>query len=451
MSKTVDMSSHFTVPGLLKVTAPSMAMMLFTSVYGIVDGLFISNFAGKTAFAAVNLIMPFIMILACVGFMAGAGGNEVVSKTRGEGDSERANSRFSLVVYFTAAVGVAFAVIGFFAMEWVARALGADDDMVGWCVLYGRISMISLPAFMLQYAFQTFFNTAGKPNLGLAVTVAAGCANILLDALFVGLFGWGVAGAAAATVITEFVGGAIPLVYFLMPNSSYLRLGKAKLEWGVLGHTFLNGSSEMVSNIAISVVSIAYNFQLMSFYGENGVAAYGAIMYVCFIFEAVFMGYAVGAAPLMSYQHGAENHAEMNSLWRKSLALQLAFGLAMFALAEALSDPLSYIYTGYDQDLYALTVLGFRLYSFAYLFSGFSIYGSSLFTSLGNGLVSALISFLRTLVFEIVAIMVLPMIFGAESLWLAWATSEVLALSLTFGFMMYLGKTYGYRRLSGER
>ena len=440
------MSKHFTMPRLLRVTGPSIAMMLFTSIYGIVDGLFVSNFAGKTAFAAVNLIMPFIMILGCTGFMIGSGGSELVAKTRGMGDDKKANERFSLMVYFALALGIVLALIGFFTMEPVARLLGAGDNMLDLCVLYGRISMVSLPAYMLQYAFQAFFNTAGKPKLGLAVTVIAGCMNIVLDAVFVGVFGWGVMGAAWATVITEFVGGFIPIIYFARPNSSALRLGRTVLDWRAIGGACFNGSSEMMSNIAQSVVSMLYNFQLMALYGEDGVAAYGACMYICFVFLAVLMGYAVGTAPLMSYQHGAKNYEEMNSLWKKSLAFMAIFGIAMFVLAELCAGPFAYIYTGYDEGLYNLTKYAFHLFSVAYLICGFSMYGSSLFTSLGNGLVSALIAFLRVLVFEAIAIFVLPMLFGPAAIWLSWTVGELLALALTFGFMFGLGKTYGYRK-----
>ena len=434
---------------LLRFVAPSVAMMVFTSIYSVVDGLFVTNFVGKTAFAAVNLIMPFIMILGTLGFMMGAGGSALVAKTRGEGDDARANAYFSMIVYVTLGAGALLALVGFAFMEDVARLLGANGDMLPVCVLYGRISMLSLPLFMLQYTFQVLASTAGKPKVGLYTTLASGISNMVLDFVFIAVLGWGVAGAAAATVIAEYVGGLAPLVYFARSNESYLKLGRPALDLRALGKTCANGSSEMMASIAMSVVSVVYNLQLMAFLGEDGVAAYGVIMYAFMIFAAIFEGYCMGCAPLMSYQHGARNTSEMRSLLAKSLRVVACGGIVMFALAELLAAPLAQIFTGYDAGLFALTVHAFRVYAFALFFMGVSMYGSSLFTALGNGLVSALIAFLRTLVFEVGAVLLLPLVMGADGIWYSVIVAELVSFALTIVLLFWLSPYYGLRGEKG--
>jgi putative MATE family efflux protein len=441
----VDMSAHFTVPQLLRYVAPSVAMMVFTSVYSVVDGLFVTNFVGKTAFAAVNLIMPFIQILGTLGFMMGAGGSALVAKTRGEGDDARANALFSLIVYVTLAAGAVLALVGFACMESVARLLGASEDMLPLCSLYGRISMLSLPLFMIQYALQVMASTAGKPKVGLYATLASGCTNMALDLLFVGVMGWGVAGAAAATVASEYLGGMLLLAYFARPNTSALRLGRATFDLRALAKTCANGSSEMMASIAMSVVSVVYNLQLMAYLGEDGVAAYGVIMYAFMIFAALFEGFCMGSAPLMSFQHGARNTGEMRSLLGKSLRIVVAGGVAMFAVAELCAVPLARIFTGYDASLCTLTVHAFRIYAFALFFMGISMYGSSLFTAVGNGFVSALIAFLRTLVFEVGAVLLLPLVVGADGIWYSVIVAEVVSVSLTLSLLWWLSPSYGLR------
>lgn len=445
----VDMRQHFSVPMLLRFVAPSVAMMVFTSIYSVIDGLFVTNFVGKTAFAAVNLIMPFIMILGTLGFMMGAGGSALVAKTRGEGDDARANAYFSMIVYVTLGAGALLALVGFAFMEDVARLLGANGDMLPVCVLYGRISMLSLPLFMLQYTFQVLASTAGKPKVGLYTTLASGISNMVLDFVFIAVLGWGVAGAAAATVIAEYVGGLAPLVYFARNNESYLKLGRPALDLRALGKTCANGSSEMMTSIAMSVVSVVYNLQLMAFLGEDGVAAYGVIMYAFMIFAAIFEGYCMGCAPLMSYQHGARNTSEMRSLLAKSLRVVACGGIVMFALAELLAAPLAQIFTGYDAGLFALTVHAFRVYAFALCFMGISMYGSSLFTALGNGLVSALIAFLRTLVFEVGAVLLLPLVMGADGIWYSVIVAELVSFALTIVLLFWLSPYYGLRGEKG--
>ena len=451
MSKIVDMSVHFTTKDLLRYTAPAMAMVVFTSIYGIVDGFFISNYAGKTAFAAVNLIMPFIMILGTLGFMMGTGGGAIVAQARGEGDDAKANSSFSTIIWASLIAGLVLAALGFFLMEPVALVLGASSEMLGDCVLYGRISMISLAFFILQFAFQPLFATAGKPKLGFAVTVASGLTNIVLDWLLVGVLGLEVVGAAGATVASELLGGIVPLVYFLRPNSSFLRLGKPKADFRLLGRVCVNGSSEMVASIAMSLVSMLYNFQLMAYLGEGGVSAYGVIMYVGMIFGALLEGYCMGSAPLMSFQHGAGNGQEKRSLLRHGFGIMEVTGLVMFAAAELFCPAFSQLFVGYDESLLELTVYAFRIYSLCLIFLGITFFGSSTFTALGNGAVSAVISFSHTIVFECGSVIVLPLLFGIDGIWYSVSVAEVASTILTIILLSTFGRRYDLRPFFRER
>ncbi len=440
----IQLSDHFTYKKLLRFTLPSIIMMVFTSIYGVVDGFFVSNFVGKTPFAAVNFIMPFLMILGAVGFMFGTGGSALIAMTMGTGDKEKANRIFSMLVYVSAAGSVVISLLGILFLRPVASLMGAEGELLDNCVLYGRIILAALPAFILQYEFQSFFVTAQKPQLGLAVTMAAGIANMVLDALFVALFQWGLVGAAAATACSQAVGGIFPVVYFWRPNTSILRLVKTKFDAGSLLKACTNGSSELMSNISMSLVSMLYNVQLMKYAGEDGVAAYGVLMYVNMIFLAAFIGYSVGAAPVISYHYGAGNHGELQGLFRKSMVLTGMFSVGMLALGEALARPLSLIFVGYDRELLDLTLRGFLIYSFSFLFAGLAIFGSSFFTALGNGLVSALISFLRTLVFQMAAVLTFPLVWGIDGIWMSIVAAECLATVVTILFLAGKRKKYHY-------
>lgn len=440
----IQLSEHFSYRKLLQFTLPSIIMMVFTSIYGVVDGFFVSNYAGKTQFAAVNLIMPFLMILGTIGFMFGTGGSALVSKTMGEGKIEKAKQIFSQLIYASILLGVLFSVAGIFFLRPVSRALGAEGEMLEYCVLYGRIILCALTAFILQNEFQSFFVAAEKPQLGLFVTVIAGVANMILDALFVAVFKWGIVGAALATAISQILGGVLPLLYFFKPNGSALRLIKSRFETKVLLRACTNGSSEMMSNLSMSLVSMLYNMQLMKFAGENGVAAYGVLMYVNFIFLAIFIGIGVGSAPIVSYHYGAENHVELKSLRRKSTVIILSFSAAMFALAQLLALPLSQIFVGYDGELLAMTCRAFRFCSFMFLFAGINIYGSAFFTALNNGLVSALISFLRTLVFQVAAVLIFPIFLELDGVWLSVVAAEILSAFVTIAFLIGLKGKYHY-------
>lgn len=440
----IQLSDHFTYKKLIQFTVPSVAMMIFSSIYGVVDGFFVSRFAGKTPFAAVNFIMPFLMILGAFGFMMGTGGSALISKTLGEKDRERANKLFSMFIYITVVGGILIAVLGILLIRPIAIWLGAEGAMLEDCIVYGRVILVALPLFMLQMEFQSFFVTAEKPQLGFWSTVAAGVANMVLDALFMAVFKWGVVGAALATAISQSIGGLIPMFYFARPNSSLLRLGKPYFNGKALLRACTNGSSELMSNISMSVVGMLYNMQLMKFAGEDGVAAYGVLMYVNFIFISVFIGYAVGTAPVIGYHYGAQNHGELKSLLRKSLCVISVTSVAMLALGLALAYPLANLYVGYDEALMALTLRGFYICSFSFLFSGFAIYGSSFFTALNNGPISALISFLRTLVLQTVAVLAFPLIWGIDGIWFSVVAAELMAAVISLLFVIGLRKKYHY-------
>lgn len=445
MSKTpIQLSDHFTCGRLIRFTLPSITMIIFTAIYGVVDGFFVSNYAGKTPFAAVNLIIPVLLILGSVGFMFGTGGGALIAKTMGQGDRQRANNIFSLIVYASAACGVVLAALGFLILRPAAVLMGAEGELLEQALIYGRINLIALPFYVLQYEFQCLFATAEKPRLGLFVTVAAGVANMVLDALFVGVFSWGAAGAAAATAISQCIGGVVPLIYFARPNSSLLRLGKCRLDLRALGKTCSNGSSEFMSNVSMSLVSMLYNVQLMKYAGEDGISAYGVLMYVSMVFQAIFVGYSVGVAPIESYHLGAENHRELRGLLRRSLGLLAACAVCMFAAGQVLAAPLSRLYVGYDPGLFEMTSHAFGIFSFSFLFSGFAIYGSSFFTALNDGLTSASIAFLRTLVFQVGAVLTFPLLWKLDGIWLSIVAAEVMAVITTAIFLVVGRKRYGY-------
>ena len=440
----IKLSDHFSYQWLLRFVFPSIVMMIFTSIYGVVDGLFVSNFVGKTPFAAVNLIMPVLMAVGALGFMIGTGGSAIVAKTLGEGDSERANQVFSMLVWVTVACGVVLTAAGLVWLRPITILLGAEGEMIEDCVRYGRIILLAEAAFMLQNVFQSFFVTAEKPQLGLAVTVAAGVTNMVLDFVFIAIFGWGIEGAAGATAVSQVVGGVLPLFYFAGNRGSLLRLTRCRLDLGALFKTCTNGSSELMTNLSMSLVNIFYNFQLMRMAGEDGVAAYGVIMYVNFIFIAIFLGYSIGSAPIIGYHYGAGNTDELQSLLRKSLVLVGGAGVILTLLAEVLAAPLSMLFVGYDQGLLELTCRGFRLFSLSFLFTGFNIFGSAFFTALNNGVVSAAISFLRTLLFQIAAVLLLPMVLGVDGIWLSIVAAELVALTVTVFFLWKMRTRYHY-------
>lgn len=440
----IQLSDHFTYARLFRFVLPSIVMMVFTSIYGVVDGLFVSNFAGKTAFASINLIMPFLIILGAIGFMLGTGGTALVSRVLGEGDKERANKYFSMITLFGILLGVILTVVGVLAMRPMAILLGATEAMVDDCVLYGRIVVCFLTSFMLQNMFQSFLIAAEHPKFGLLITLAAGVTNMVLDALFVGVFRWGIAGAAIATGISQTVGGVVPLMYFLFSKSSPLRLRWTKFEAQPLLRSCANGSSELMSNISGSLIGMLYNAQLMRFLGEDGVATYGVLMYVQFIFVAIDIGYSIGCAPIISYHYGARNHPELRNLLMKGLKVMGILGIVMTIAAISLSGTLANIFVGYDATLCELTRHAFHLFSFAFLLAGFNIFLSSFFTALNNGGVSAAISFLRTLVFQAASVILLPMALDVDGLWWAASAAEALAFVVSIGFLLALKGKYHY-------
>ena len=440
----IQLSDHFDYKKLIRFVLPSVVMMVFTSIYGVVDGFFISNFVGSDAFTAVNIVYPFAMILGGVGFMVGTGGTALVAKTLGEGRRELANRYFTMMVYFTIILGVSLSAIGIAFIRPVSYILGADDELIDYCVLYGSILIGFTVAFMLQNLFQNFLVAAEKPKFGFVVTVAAGCTNMLLDALFVGAFRWGVVGAAVASGLSQLVGGVLPLIYFIRKNDSLLRLVPVKLELAPIIKAVTNGASELMSNISTSVVSMVYNLQLLLYFGKNGVSAYGVIMYVQFVFIAIFIGYIIGAAPIVGYNFGAKNRSELQNILKKSVILTSAFGVAMTILAFILASPLAKLFVGYDAELCDLTTRALRLFAPTFLLAGLNIFASGFFTALNNGLVSAIISFLRTLVFQLLAVLLFPSLIGGDAIWWSVAFSELAAFIISLIFLVANNKKYGY-------
>lgn len=440
----ISLSDHFTYKRLLKFAWPSILMMIFTSIYGVVDGFYISNYVGKDAFTAVNLVWPALMILGVLGFMMGSGGSALVGKTLGERNNQRANELFSLLVYFSIISGLIIGVISIIYLEDIVRFLGAKDELISYCLTYGRIYLFGMPLLILQYMFQSLCVTAEKPNIGLYATLASGLGNIFLDFLLVGVFKLQIVGAGVATLSSMVFGGLIPFIYFISPNSSLLRLGKCKFEIEPIIKACSNGASEFVSNVSQSVIAVLYNLQLMKYIGNDGVAAYGVLMYVCFIFLSTFVGFQVGTAPIVSYNYGAKNTDELKNILRKSYKILFFIGLMMLIAGELLSRPLSLFFVGYDSDLLELTVKAFRIYSFVFLFAFIPIYGSGFFTALNDGKTSAIISFIRTILFQIAAILIMPLIFGVNGIWYSIVVSEIAASILTIYFLFKYQKKYDY-------
>ena len=442
---TIQLSEHFTYKKIFRFALPSIVMMVFTSIYGVVDGTFVSNFVGKTPFAAVNLVWPFLMILGAFGFMIGTGGSALVAKTLGENKKEDANRYFTMLITLVVILGILLTIFGLIVVRPLSHALGARGQMLEDCVTYGRTLMIFNTAFMLQSVFQSLFITAEKPRLGLIMTVAAGLTNMVLDALFIAVFKWGLVGAALASGLSQCIGGILPLIYFLSSkNDTPLKFVKTKMEGKVLLKACVNGASELMTTVSSSLVSMLYNFQLMRLAGQNGIAAYGAVMYVEFAFIAVFIGYSIGTAPIVSYHYGSENHNEVKNMLQKSFKIMSVLGITMMVLAQILASPLAKVFVGYDKQLFDMTVHGFRLFSFYFILAGINIYASSFFTALNNGMISAIISFSRTLGFETLAVIILPIFLQLDGVWLAITVAEICAFVISISFLIAKKEKYHY-------
>ena len=440
----IQLSDHFTYKRIFLFTISSIIMMVFSSIYGIVDGLFVSNFVGKDAFAAVNFIYPFILILGTVGFMLGTGGSALVAKTLGEEKKEKANQLFSMFVYVSIISGIIIAIAGILTIRPITAFLGAEGELLENSVKYGRILLLGLPFYMLQIEFQSFYVTAEKPHLGLVITVISGVTNMVLDALLIAVFKLGIQGAAIATIASQILGSTISLIYFASKNKSLLKLSKPKFDGKSLLKACTNGSSELMSNISMNLVGMLYNIQLLKYVGEDGVSAYGVLMYVCMIFLAIFIGFSIGIAPIIGYNHGSQNHDELKNVYKKSMMIIIVSSVVMVVLSLVFTNPLAKLFVGYDDALFNLTKRAFYIFSFSYLFSGLAIFGSSFFTALNNGLISALISFLRTLVFQIAAVFLLPLVFDVDGIWLSVVVAELMAAVFSIIFLIAKRKTYHY-------
>lgn len=443
-SLRIQLSDHFSYTKLLRYSLPSIIMTVFISLYGIMDGLFVSNFAGKTAFAAISLILPFVFAMGSVGFMIGTGGAAIIAKTLGEKQQDKANQIFSMLITFTAIMGIILTVFGLLIIRPVAMAMGATGELLENSVLYGSIMISFQTVFMLQTTFQSLFPVAEKPKLGLALTVTAGMIDILLNTLFIIVFGWGIVGAAISTVIGQMIGSVVPILYFLRRNDSLLRLVKPTFDGKTILKACTNGSSELMTTISSSVVGVLCNLQLMKLAGENGIAAYGVILYANYIFYAVFIGYSMGCAPIISYHYGAENHMELKNLYRKSLILVGIGSVLLTIVGIVFSGPIAKFFVGYDPVLLEMSGRAFALYAVSFLICGFNIFGSAFFTALNNGALSAAISFARTFLFQALAIIVLPLFLGLDGIWLAVVAAEMMALALAVFFFIRNKQRYHY-------
>lgn len=439
-----DFSQHFTYRKLMRYAVSPIIMMLFTSIYSVVDGLFLSNYAGKEAFAAVNFILPYLMLYTSTGFMFGTGGSALIAKTLGEKKSREANEIFSSLVWISTLTGVGLALIGLLFLRPVAILLGAKAVLLENSILYGQIYLLGTPACLVQFEFQNLYATAGKTKLGLYATVVSGVLNILLDALFVGCFSWGLPGAAVATILSQWVGFFIPIFYFGRKNNSLLQIVPCKPNGKAMLKICTNGASELVNNISLSIVSLLYNVQLLKYAGDDGIAAFGIMMYVNFLFTAIFWGYVVGVSPVISYHYGAANHSELHSLLTKSLVLLSGCSVLMFITSELLAKPISVLFVGYDNALLAMTLHGFFLFSLSFLFAGLSIFGSSFFTALNNGILSAILSFSRVFLFQIPAILLLPLLWKLDGIWLSVVVAELCTAVLGILFIVTYRKKYAY-------
>lgn len=441
---SIQLSDHFTYKNLFRFVIAPICTMLFTSIYGIVDGFFVSNYVGKTAFASLNLVMPYIMMIASVGFMFGSGGNALVSLHLGLDEKQKAKKYFSLIVYTLIGIGVVLAAVSIFLAPVISKLLGASEEMLPYCVLYLRINMIGVVFFMLQNLFQNFLITAEKPRIGFAITLIAGCTNMLLDWILVGICDLGIAGAAWATVTSQIVGGAVPFIYFAFSKSSILKLTGTRFEAKVIAKTCCNGVSEFLSNVSASIVGFLYNLQLMHYVGENGVSAYGVIMYVSFVFVAIYIGYSMGVAPIIGFNYGAGNKPELQNIFRKSVVILTITNITMFVIAEVLTVPMAKIFVEYNQALNELTVRGMRIYSIAFLMMGFNVFASAFFTALSNGKISAIISVTRTLILQLVMIYVMPILLDVDGLWAVVIAVEGMSLIVTGYYIVKNRKNYGY-------
>ena len=440
----IKLSDHFSYGRLLRFTLPSIIMMVISSIYSVVDGLFVSNLVGDLALSSVNIVFPIAMIVGSFGFMLGTGGSAIVARTMGEGDQPLANRYFSMIIYAVVLLGVVLSAVCVIYMEPIARFAGASDALIGDCVVYGRILLAGSVPFMLQTSFQSFFVVAEKPHLGLALSIAAGVTNMVMDYVLIAVCDLGVAGAAIATVMGYCVGGVLPLLYFLRPKREGIRLTHTRFYGKQLLNACTNGSSELMSNISASIVGILYNIQLMRLIGEQGVAAYSVMMYVDFVFVATFLGFSIGSAPIVSYHYGAGNHPELKNVFRKSMTVILCTSVAMVILSELLSRPLSSAFVGYNAELLEMTVHGFRLFALCYLFCGINIYASSFFTALCNGALSALISFLRSLLLRGGMVLLMPILFDLDGIWTAVIAAEGLGAVVSLGLLYAKRRQYQY-------
>ena len=416
------LSRAYTLSGLVRFALPSMVMMVFLSVYTIVDGIFISNFVGTLALGAVNIIFPLISLEMGLGIMLATGSNAIIARRLGEGDAALARQNFSLVVLVAVVCGLMVEGLALLFLPQIIDLLGASAAQYPYCRDYPRAMLLFAPALFLQVGFQSYFVTAGRPKLGLLVMVGAGLVNIGLDYLLIPRLG--VAGAGLATGLGYMVPAMAGLCFFARPRGGDLYLVRPSLERGLLWRACLNGSSEMVSNMANAVSTFLFNIMFMRCYGEDGVAAITMALYFQFVFAAVYFGYSGGVAPIISYKFGNGDTAGLRQVVRDSFRFILGISLLNFTVAILVSAPALLLFAGGNREVASIAQEGFPLFAVSFLFAGVGIFASNMFTALSDGVTSALISFMRTLLFLALAILLLPLVFKEAGLWAAISVAE---------------------------
>lgn len=448
VNMSYKISEHFNIKKIIIFTLPSIGMMLISSIYGVVDGFFVSNYIGSNAFAAVNIVWPFEMILGSFGLMIGAGGSALVSKTMGEQKYDLANRYFSMLIIFVIIFGMFISILGIIFNPYIIHLLDLDQETINNCNIYANVLFIFLIFFMLQNIFQSFNIVASKPEMGIITMILSGITNILLDYIFIVILNMGIFGAALATGLSQFAGAIVPFIFFINKNSTLLRIKFVKIDFKIILKTSYNGISEMLSSISFSLVSILYNIILLSYIGINGVNAYGVILYISYIFISIYFGYSMGISPIISYNYGAKNKKELNNIFNISLVLICSVSILLTFIGYIFAKQLSSIFVNYDKELLNLTTHALHINVFSFLFCGYNIFASSLFTALNNGTVSLILSFLRSLIIQVVCILTIPILFGSEGIWFAGVVSDIISLIISIIFIFKYRNKYGYLNVS---
>ncbi len=424
------LAKKFSLASLLLFAAPNIIMMIVLSMYIIVDGMFVARFIGTTALSAINMFYPAICFEMALGIMIATGGSAIAAKKLGEGKQKEAQNNLSFLMVVEGSFGIVIAVVGNLFTAEIVSFLGASAAQAPLSITYAKIIFSFAPAFFLQTAFQTFFVTAGKPALGLIVTILGGVANILLDYIFMAPLRLGVTGAAIATGIGYCIPAMVGVIFFLKAKTNPFHFVRPRFDGKVLLQACANGSSEMVTNLSNAVTTFLFNFTLLQFYGEDGVASITIILYFQYLFTALYFGYSNGIAPIISYKYGNDDRKQLQALFKNSVLFLIISSIAANVLLHFTISKLLTIFTAENSPVYQITLHGFSIYSMAFMIMGLGIFSSAMFTAFSDGITSAIISFSRTFLFIVGAILLLPAILGERGVWLAVPIAEA------FGFLI---------------